>query len=78
MALVAGVAFAILWGSVWPLVFSLGGMGGSVLLARWFMRKTGLDREMERIEARARKRAGELGEDRQVGVEPDPLDPPHS
>jgi len=29
-------------------------------------------------EAFARESAGELGDDRQVGVKPDPVDPPHT
>jgi hypothetical protein len=33
-----------------------------------------LSRGRQRAAARATERAGELGEDRQVGMEPDPLD----
>jgi len=42
------------------LVFCIGGMGLSLLLARWFGRKTGLDLYRERLEkSHAIKRAAE-------------------
>jgi predicted MFS family arabinose efflux permease len=60
MALVIGVPAGVVLGSVWVPIICLLGVGASVLLARWFMRRIGLDREIERLErVRASERGGE-------------------
>jgi hypothetical protein len=77
-AVVVGVAFAIVFRSVWAGMFCVACVSASLILARWFLRKTGWDLELERTEARAAERAERPGENRQSDAEPHPLEPPRS